>query len=63
MIPKAESIYCDACQDTQLLVRDFMPASENNDHDCTDLVCGSCGYVIATLHHPTVTGPGSAQLV
>jgi hypothetical protein len=26
-----------------------------NDHDATDIVCGDCHFIIATLHHPKHT--------
>ena len=53
MMPAVESIWCDSCDNVQPLVKDFMPADAQNDHDATDLVCGECHTVIATLHHPT----------
>lgn len=44
-------IYCDNCQTVRPLVLSHMPADGHNDHAATDLLCGECCFVIATLHH------------
>ena len=31
--------------------RNIMPKDARNDHAATDLLCGECHLVIATLHH------------
>jgi hypothetical protein len=52
MTPSVESIWCDACDNVQPVLYDRMPADERNDHEATDIMCGECHLVIATLHHP-----------
>ena len=51
-IPKVESVFCDACGEVKPVLYDKMPADERNDHAATDIICGDCHLVIATLHHP-----------
>lgn len=43
-------IYCPGCHDIKPMVFDLMCASELNDHDAVDLMCGDCRLVIATIH-------------
>jgi hypothetical protein len=56
-----ERIYCDGCLAVQPLVRAYMPADARNDHPATDLLCGECRLVIATLHHPAASLPSGWQ--
>lgn len=44
-------IWCPNCEAVQPLQVGYMDNPKLNDHAATDLLCGICGYVIATLHH------------
>lgn len=46
-----EHIWCEQCQAVVPLVRHYMPANRLHDYAATDLLCGECRFVIATLHH------------
>jgi hypothetical protein len=49
---RKEHIWCEACGSVASLVRDYMPADGlHNMHAATDLLCGECHTIIATLHH------------
>ena len=50
--PKVESVYCEVCGIAPVIYA-FMPGGDLNDHDATDIMCGTCRLVVATLHHPT----------
>lgn len=50
-------IYCDNCQAVKPLIPAYMPADNRNDHAATDLLCGDCRFVIATLHHLDIRSP------
>lgn len=50
-----EHIWCDNCDEIRPLLRGYMPADERNDHAATDLICSECHFLIATLHHLTLS--------
>ena len=51
-------VYCDRCEKVRPAIYDHMEANDLNDHDCTDIVCGKCHLVLATLHAPPETKGG-----
>ncbi len=51
-VSPAEHIWCEACGIVARLERDYMPADGvHNMHAATDLLCGECRTIVATLHH------------
>ena len=47
-------IWCPTCNKTQPMIFDVMEATDKNEHDTADIVCGECKSIIATLHASTV---------
>lgn len=45
-----EYIWCPTCEAIVVLAVCDMPAWGRNTHQAQDLLCSSCGFVIATLH-------------
>lgn len=46
----SDHIWCEVCGVTPLML-DRLEADDRNDHAATDLICGKCHLVIATVHH------------
>ena len=55
-----ERIWCDRCGIVPL-VKGYMPSSVLSDHAATDLICGECSSIIATLHHPPASPEGPQE--
>lgn len=58
-------VWCEVCGAATPLVTDPLPPGPLNEHAALDLVCGDCGYIIATLHAaadalPPLLLPGEA---
>lgn len=54
-------IWCTECRIIQPLIRDYMPADAKNFHASTDLLCGECRFIIATVHHMDDIEPREAS--